>query len=122
MRSAMSNQSAFIGLAVILGFYLGGMLFEAFGVRGIAVVGMIVLGLEMLSLIFFLVSPPNDVKHDAKGGEANEAEEDTNGDDEISPATLERMSKQNTLDSGRSTIRKIAESLQSGIVRTTVLG
>ncbi len=108
-----------------MGFFFGGTLFQFKGIRGIAVAGMVVLSLEMLSLIFFLVSPPNDVKHDGKEGEANEAKEGTNNhdnDDETNRAMLERKSTLNTVDSGRSTIRKIAESLQSGIVRTTVLG
>lgn len=59
LRMAIRTQSTFIGIAVILGFFFGGMAFHMFGVHGIAVAGMIVLVLEVASLLYFLTCPPN---------------------------------------------------------------
>eukprot|EP00588_Corethron_pennatum_P004694 CAMPEP_0194298818 /NCGR_PEP_ID=MMETSP0169-20130528/60377_1 /TAXON_ID=218684 /ORGANISM="Corethron pennatum, Strain L29A3" /LENGTH=581 /DNA_ID=CAMNT_0039048851 /DNA_START=114 /DNA_END=1859 /DNA_ORIENTATION=+ len=56
MRMAMSYQSAMLGVAVIIGFYFGGMGYDKFGVDGIAVAGIIALGLEITSLLYYVLT------------------------------------------------------------------
>ena len=107
MRIAISYQSAFTGLAIILGFFLGGMLFQVFGVPGIAVAGIIVLGLELASLLFFLVAPPN----------ANAKKETTKSDNnESKPGTTNSSRRQLT----KSITEKIKDSMQAGKLCPTV--
>eukprot|EP00588_Corethron_pennatum_P023420 CAMPEP_0194338556 /NCGR_PEP_ID=MMETSP0171-20130528/80038_1 /TAXON_ID=218684 /ORGANISM="Corethron pennatum, Strain L29A3" /LENGTH=583 /DNA_ID=CAMNT_0039102739 /DNA_START=163 /DNA_END=1914 /DNA_ORIENTATION=- len=80
MRMAMSYQSAMLGVAVIIGFYFGGIGFKKFGVDGIAVAGIIALGLEIASLLYYLLTcneadSKNQIRSD-KGQEATFPEEE----------------------------------------------
>jgi hypothetical protein len=114
MRMAMSNQSAFIGVAVILGFFFGGLAFQVWGVAGIAVAGVIVLGLELLSLFYFLVAPPLDgiiVDEEDK-------EEETTSNQESGPnEQCEQPDKSRT--KFRST--KLLQSIHEGKPRHTLM-
>ena len=65
MRIAMSYQSAAIGIAVIFGFALGGVASNSFGVRGNAIVGLSMCGINLISLAYFLVAPPNSSNSNA---------------------------------------------------------
>lgn len=91
MKFALSNQSAFIGVAVILGFFFGGILFQVWGVSGIAVAGVISLVLELLSLLYYLVT-----KFDDDDGKCKQSAPDDNKDKD------EHENQTNKL--GRSTI------------------
>ena len=91
MKFALSNQSAFIGVAVILGFFFGGVLFQVWGVSGIAVAGVISLVLELLSLLYYLVT-----KFDDDDGKCKQSAPDDNNDKD------EHENQTNKL--GRSTI------------------
>ena len=91
MKFALSNQSAFIGVAVILGFFFGGILFQVWGVSGIAVAGVISLVLELLSLLYYLVT-----KFDDDDGKCKQSAPDDNNDKD------EHENQTNKL--GRSTI------------------
>ena len=64
---AMSYQSAVIGVAVILGFFFGGFVFQGFGIAGVAFIGVICSGLELASLLYFLIAPPGEKISDASG-------------------------------------------------------
>ena len=105
---AMSNQSAFIGIAVILGFFFGGMAFQVWGVSGIAVAGIIVLGLELISLIYFLVAPPAGlvpVTDEAGGGD------ETTNDDDVASSQKEKKFRET----------QIANSIMAGKGRQTIM-
>ena len=70
----MSNQSATIGVAVIIGFFFGGIAFNKFGVDGIAVAGIIALGLEMASLLYYLLTcNEGDTKNQSRSDKVLEA-------------------------------------------------
>jgi len=56
MRMAMSSQGATLGVAVIYGFYFGGMGYDKFGVDGVAVAGITALGLEITSLLYYILT------------------------------------------------------------------
>jgi hypothetical protein len=60
LRYALRTQSAVNGVAVIFGFLFGGVMFQAFGVAGVAGTGVIVLGVELLSLVMYIISDHND--------------------------------------------------------------
>lgn len=60
MRMAMSFQSAAIGVGVIMGFFFGGIASNGMGVKGNALVGVVFGGLNLASLICFLVAPPEE--------------------------------------------------------------
>jgi len=74
MRMAMSNQSATIGVAVIIGFFFGGIAFDKFGVDGIAVAGIIALGIELASLLYYLLTcSEGDIKNQSRSDKVLEA-------------------------------------------------
>lgn len=110
MRMAMSNQSAFIGVAVILGFFFGGMAFQVWGVSGIAVAGIIVLGLELISLIYFLVAPPGSKVEVPVTDEAGGGDEPTT-DDDVASSQKEKKFRET----------QIANSIMAGKGRQTIM-
>lgn len=81
MKFALSNQSAFIGVAVILGFFFGGILFQLWGVSGIAMAGIIVLGWELLSFMYYL-APKMKIDHYSGNGKKSAPDADEEEDDD----------------------------------------
>jgi hypothetical protein len=69
LRYALRTQSAVNGVAVIFGFLFGGVMFQAFGVAGVAGTGVIVLGVELLSLVMYIIS---DHGNDNSASDKNE--------------------------------------------------
>lgn len=60
MRLAMTYQSASIGLGIFIGFFLGGLASNNMGLRGNAVLGTVASAVNVVSLIYFIVAPPNE--------------------------------------------------------------
>jgi len=70
----MSSQSATLGVAVIIGFYFGGMGYDKFGVDGIAVAGITALGLEITSLLYYVLTcNETDTKNQIRSDKGLEA-------------------------------------------------
>jgi hypothetical protein len=69
LRYALRTQSAVNGVAVIFGFLFGGVMFQAFGVAGVAGTGVLVLGVELLSLVMYIIS---DHGTDCSSSDTNE--------------------------------------------------
>jgi hypothetical protein len=69
LRYALRTQSAVNGVAVIFGFLFGGVMFQAFGVAGVAGTGVLALGAELLSLVMYIIS---DHGNDCSSSDKNE--------------------------------------------------
>jgi len=91
MRMAMSYQCAVMGAAVIIAFLIGGVVFSSFGILGVAQAGIVLIGLELLSLIYFLVDPPTSEK--AKQTSAPAATDKVNSPIDDGTSTLPSKSK-----------------------------
>jgi hypothetical protein len=90
LRNALRTQSAVNGAAVIFGFLLGGLMFQTFGVSGVAGTGVFVLGVELLSLVMYIISDQGNYysgsykKEDMDTGFPNQSE--NKSDNEVKSA------------------------------------
>ena len=115
MRIAMSYQSAAIGIAMIFGFGLGGAASNSYGIRGNAVVGICMCGLNLISLAYFLIAPPNGGSNTAIDKTKNEA---TPADTESGEDVFERKTERRGKFRQSSIIRSIVEGTSGSTMMT----
>jgi len=117
MRFAMSYQSAAIGISVIFGFALGGVASNSHGVRGNAVLGLCMSGLNLISLAYFLIAPPNSGNSTTMG---NIETETTSADTECRGEGVS-VSEPMTEKRGKFRQASIQRSLVEGTFKNTMM-